>query len=324
VLLEVPGVAQIVSSGGKPAPVVTVAELMRRCTPAPELGDDGAPIPVAALLRREGRSATGLPAVQPPAVGEVLSTLPARQPLLRRGAMAAGALLAAGSVFGLTSAMNAPVTPPTSSGTFPDQAEPGGSGSPAVLDAGQAAPSTWLPVAFPTLFPEANAPQAAAPRAAAPQAPVQQPVAAPVRAASGGGAAQQANSAPATTAPRSTATKKDSGGVVSDTVDAVGGTVREVGKDTPLKDVTDTVGGTVSGVGRQVGAITDPITNPITTPLTTTVKSVVAPLTAPLTTGPSPTSTPSTTSKPTSSAKPSTSSAPTGVATSAAKGLLGG
>ena len=59
--------------------------------------------------------------VQTPAVGEILSTLPARQPLLRRGAMAAGALLAAGSVFGLTAAMNAPFTPPTSSGTFPDQ-----------------------------------------------------------------------------------------------------------------------------------------------------------------------------------------------------------
>ncbi len=150
--------------------VVTVAELMRRCAPAPEVADDGAaPIPVSALLRREGRSATGLPVVQTPAVGEILSTLPARQPLLRRGAMAAGALLAAGSVFGLTAAMNAPFTPPTSSGTFPDQGDPSGPGSPTVLDAGQAAPSTWLPVAFPTLFPEANAPapQAAAPRVAA-------------------------------------------------------------------------------------------------------------------------------------------------------------
>jgi hypothetical protein len=140
--------------------VVTVAELMRRCTPAPEVEDDGAaPIPVSALLRREGRSAAGLP-VQPPAVGDILSTLPARQPLLRRGAMAAGALLAAGSVFGLTAAMNAPVTPPTTNGTFPDQGEPSGPASSGVLDAGQAAPSTWLPVAFPTLFPEANAPAA--------------------------------------------------------------------------------------------------------------------------------------------------------------------
>jgi len=276
--------------------VVTVAELMRRCTPAPEVEDDGAaPIPVAALLRREGRSAAWLP-VQPPAVGEVLSTLPVRQPVLRRGTIAAGALLAAGSVFGLTAAMNAPFTPPTSSGVFPDQGAPGGSASPGVLDAGEAAPSTWFPVAFPTQFAEAAAPapqQAAGPRAVAQQAAARvQPSAAPRQASS-----------PATSAPRSTPTqKKDGSSVVGGRVDAVGGTVRDVGASTPLKDVTDGVGNTVSGVGRQVGAITDPITDPITVPLTTTVKRVVAPLTTP-----------------TSSAKPGTSAAPTGIV----KDLLG-
>ena len=296
--------------------VVTVAELMRRCTPAPEVDDDGAaPIPVAALLRREGRSAAGLPAVQAPAVGEVLSTLPTRQPVLRRGAIAAGALLAAGSVFGLTAAMNAPFTPPTSSGVFPNQGAPGGSASPGVLDAGEAAPSTWFPVAFPTLFPEANAPvppQAAAPRAVAPQA------AAPVQTS---GAARPANS-PATSAPRTTpATKKDGRSVVGGTVDAVGGTVRDVGENTPLKDVTDGVGNTVSGVGRQVGAITDPITDPITVPLTTTVKRVATPLTTRVTTllTPSSSATTSSSQTTTSSAKPSTSAAPTGIV----KDLLG-
>ena len=300
--------------------VVTVAELMRRCAPAPEVADDGAaPIPVSALLRREGRSATGLPVVDAPAVGEILSTLPARQPLLRRGAMAAGALLAAGSVFGLTAAMNAPFTPPTSSGTFPDQGEPSGPGSPTVLDAGQAAPSTWLPVAFPTLFPEANAP---APQTAAPR--VAQPVAAQAPAANSGGTARQASSggSPATSDARSTpAKKKDGSSVVGDTVDTVGGTVQKVGEGTPLKDVTDGLGNTVSGVGRQVGAIADPITDPITVPLTTTVNRVVAPLTTPvtslLTPSSAPTSSsskaPSTSSAPTSSAKPSTSSAPTSI-----------
>jgi hypothetical protein len=307
---------------------VTVAELMRRCAPAPEVDDDGAaPIPVSALLRREGRNAAGLPVVHAPAVGEILSTLPARQPLLRRGAIAAGALLAAGSVFGLTAAMNAPVTPPTSSGTFPDQGEPSGPGSSGVLDAGQAAPSTWLPVAFPTLFPEANAP---APQAAAPRA-VAQPVAAQAPAANGGGTARQTSSAgsPAATAPRSTpAKKKDGSSVVGGTVDAVGGVVSEVGEKTPLKDVTDGVGNTVSGVGRQVGAITDPITDPITVPLTTTVKRVVAPVTtlltppssaAPTSSSSSSSKAPSSSSAPSSSAKPSTSSAPTGVV----KDLLG-
>jgi len=301
--------------------VVTVAELMRRCAPAPEVADDGAaPIPVSALLRREGRSATGLPVVDAPAVGEILSTLPARQPLLRRGAMAAGALLAAGSVFGLTAAMNAPFTPPTSSGTFPDQGEPSGPGSPTVLDAGQAAPSTWLPVAFPTLFPEANAP---APQAAAPRA-VAQPVAAQAPAANSGGTARQASSggSPATSDARGTpAKKKDGSSVVGGTVDTVGGTVEKVGEGTPLKDVTDGLGNTVSGVGRQVGAIADPITDPITVPLTTTVKRVVAPLATPVTSLPPPSSAPtsssskapSTSSAPTSSAKPSTSSAPTSI-----------
>ena len=292
--------------------VVTVAELMRRCTPAPEVEDDGAaPIPVAALLRREGRSAAGLP-VQPPAVGEVLSTLPVRQPVLRRGTIAAGALLAAGSVFGLTAAMNAPFTPPTSSGVFPDQGAPGGSASPGVLDAGEAAPSTWFPVAFPTQFAEANAP---APQAVAPRA-VARPAAAPVQAS---GAARQASS-PATSAPRSTAaTKKDGSSVVGGTVDAVGGTVRDVGGNTPLKDVTDGVGNTVSDVGRQVGALTDPITDPITVPLTTTVNRVAAPLTTPVTRLLTPPSGKTTTSAPTSTSKPSTSAAPTGIV----KDLLG-
>ena len=292
--------------------VVTVAELMRRCAPAPEVEYDGAaPIPVSALLRREGRSAAGLPVVQTPAVGEILSTLPARQPLLRRGAIAAGALLAAGSVFGLRAAMNAPFTPPTSSGTFPDQGEPSGPGSPTVLDAGQAAPSTWLPVAVPTLFPEANAP---APQAAAPR--VAQPVAAQAPAANSGGTARQAGSggSPETSAPRSTpAKKKDGSSVVGGPVDTVGGTVKEVGDNTPLKPVTDGLGNTVSGVGRQVGAITDPITDPITVPLTTTVKRVVAPLTTPVTSLLTPSSAPTSSSSSKAPSTSSTSSAPTSI-----------
>jgi hypothetical protein len=294
--------------------VVTVAELMRRCAPAPAVeDDDAAPIPVSALLRREGRNAAGLPVVHAPAVGEILSTLPARQPLLRRGAIAAGALLAAGSVFGLTAAMNAPVTPPTSSGTFPDQGEPSGPGYSGVLDAGQAAPSTWLPVAFPTLFPEANAP---APQAAAPRA-VAQPVAAQAPPANGRGTARQATS-PATSAPRSTPVKKkDGSSVVGGTVDTVGGTVKKVGEGTPLKPVTDGLGNTVSDVGRQVGAITDPITDPITAPLTTTVKRVVAPVTTLL--APPSSAAPTSSSSSSSKAPSSTSAAPTGIV----KDLLG-
>ena len=65
-----------IASRGEPGPVVTVAELMRRCAPAADPTDDeGAdPIPVAALLRREGHSAAGLPVVQAPATGDPPST----------------------------------------------------------------------------------------------------------------------------------------------------------------------------------------------------------------------------------------------------------
>ena len=156
-----------IASRGEPGPVVTVAELMRRCAPAADPTDDeGAdPIPVAALLRREGHSAAGLPVVQAPATGDLLSTLPARHPILRRGTIAAGALLAAGSVFGLTAAMIAPVTPPNSSGVYPDQGEPGGDPSSGALDAGHEASTRWLPVAFPTGFTADAAHQPAAPGA---------------------------------------------------------------------------------------------------------------------------------------------------------------
>ena len=221
--------------------------------------------------------------VQTPAVGEILSTLPARQPLLRRGAIAAGALLAAGSVFGLTAAMNAPFTPPTSSGTFPDQGEPSARAPPTVLDAGQAAPSTWLPVAFPTPFPEANAPAPAGrSHRGSPQ-----PVAAPAPAANErrNGAPGQLRRAPPRRRPRAAPRPRRRTAAASWAArsSTVGGTVSDVGKDTPLKDVTDGLGDTVTGVGRQVGAITDPITDPITVPLTTTVNRVAAPLTTPVT-----------------------------------------
>ncbi len=306
--------AQIVSRG-RPGPVVTVAELMRRCAPAPEpADDDGAdPIPVGALLRREGRSSAGLPAEQAPAVGDILAALPARHPLLRRGAIAAGALLAAGSVFGLTSAMNAPVAPPSSTGTYPGQDESAAApASAAALDAGQAAPTSWLPLAFPTAFPDAAANQAAAPRAAAPAPPAPTTAARP---AAGGGSSARPSSSPATSARSSSGSSKTNGGIVEKTTKDVGGTVRDVGKDTPLEGVTDTVGDTVTGLGRRVDAVAAPITTPITTPL----KSA---LTAP------PTSSRETaTSTPSTSTRPTSTSAPTSAVKSAANtvtGLVGG
>lgn len=284
-----------IASRGEPGPVVTVAELMRRCAPAADPTDDeGAdPIPVAALLRREGHSAAGLPVVQAPATGDLLSNLPARHPILRRGTIAAGALLAAGSVFGLTAALMAPVTPPNSSGVYPDEGGPGGDPSSAGLDAGHGAPTRWLPVAFPTGFTADPAHQPAAPGAAA------RPVAAPVHAASTTTGGTQDR--PAGTAPRSNAsantkngssggpverTTNDVGntvgntvGGVGHTVEDVGGTVSDLGKDTPLQGVTDTVGDKVSGLGGTVDEVAAPVTAPVAR-LGHTVDEVAAPVTA--------------------------------------------
>ena len=211
--------AQIVSRS-MAGPVVTVAELMRRCAPAPEMDDDdAAPIPVAALLRREGRSSAGLPAADAPAVGELLSALPARQPLLRRGAIAAGALLAAGSVFGLTAAMNAPVDP---ADVVRDLSRPGrslGAELPLRARRGPGGAVHVAAVAFPTLFPEANAP-------AAPRPPVRRAAAAPAAPGAGGTARPGSASGSPATSTRSDATKRrQQRRRVGGTVETVGNTV---------------------------------------------------------------------------------------------------
>jgi hypothetical protein len=278
-------------------PVVTVAELMRRCSPASGPTDDeGAdPIPVAALLRREGRSATGLPVVQAPGAGDLLSTLPPRHPVLRRGKIAAGALLAAGSVFGLTAAMNAPSTPPNSSGVYPDQGEPtAGSPSGGVLDAGHAAPTSWLPVAFPTAYPETVAQQPAAARPAR-QAGAPTAAAAPARRVATNAAAQarSTSTAAGSSAPagngssgglveQTTKTVGNTVGNVGSTVEDVGSTVSDLGKDTPLHGVTETVGDTVGGLGRTVDEVAAPVTAPVKD-LGRTVDKVTAPVTTPVT-----------------------------------------
>ena len=264
--------------------VVTVAELMRRCAPAPEVADDGAaPIPVAALLRREGRSATGLPVVQTPAVGEILSTLPARQPLLRRGAIAAGALLAAGSVFGLTAAMNAPFTPPTSSGTStPTRAIPRARAPPPCSTRARRRRRRGCRWRSRPCSPRPTRPPPRPPHRGPPSPSRRRPRR---RTAAERRARPAPEASPATSDARSTpAKKKDGSNVVGDTVEHGRRHRERRSARTPRSRTSPTgVGNTVSGVGRQVGAITDPITDPITVPLTTAVKRVAAPLTTPVT-----------------------------------------
>src|SRR4051794_1197637 len=240
------GVAQMVSRG-RPDPVVTVAELMRRCASAPESDDYADPIPVAALLRREGRSAEGLP-VPTPAVGEVLSALPVRHPIMRRGKIAAGALLAAGSVFGLT-ALNVPATPPSSSGVYPDQGllfptSPSG----AALDAGNAAPTSWLPVAFPTAYAQTVVNQAAASAPVANRSAATQPAAALNPGQAGGQVAAPA-AAPAQARTNTATQYSPVGGLVGQTTKDVGDTV------SGLDNTVNAVGGTVSDVGDTVSGL---------------------------------------------------------------------
>src|SRR5918998_3727844 len=100
-------VAQILYRDGSDAPateVLTVADLLSRNAPVPARADaDTGGISVGALLRREGRA--------PHAVDRPLQPRPHQQAAdeeggtdrrihVRRGAVAAGALLAAGSMFG--------------------------------------------------------------------------------------------------------------------------------------------------------------------------------------------------------------------------------
>lgn len=174
--------AQILRRDGSDAPateVITVADLLSRNAPAPlregEPDTDG--ISVGALLRREGRGprAADRPVQPRPRQQQASSDddgRPDRRVLVRRGAIAAGTLLAAGSVLGATlftdvvPTVNQAPTPggEDDGGAYPGQGllDPEGPvdapADPVVidqaaatdpLDPGTAAPTDWVPVAFP-------------------------------------------------------------------------------------------------------------------------------------------------------------------------------
>jgi hypothetical protein len=179
-------VAQILYRDGSDAPateVITVADLLSRNAPAPvrEVEPDTGGISVGALLRREGRAprAADRP-LQPrprqeaaPAEGEHRTD---RRVLVRRGAIAAGALVAAGSVLGAAlltdiepTANQAPATggadddgPYAGQGLLdpdgpvaapPDSVVIDQASARDPLDPGSPAPSDWVPVAFPGALP---------------------------------------------------------------------------------------------------------------------------------------------------------------------------
>ncbi len=163
------------------AGVVTVADLLNRNAPVPVEFDDeddtGRGISVGSLLRREGRAPHAIDRpIQPRAhqqADDDAGAEPAtdRHARLRRGTIAAGTLLAAGSVIGAailtevgpTTGTDA-LDPPTD-GTYPGQGllDPDNPLGPPVgtvqldqaasintLDPGTAAPTSWVPIAFPS------------------------------------------------------------------------------------------------------------------------------------------------------------------------------
>jgi hypothetical protein len=179
-------VAQIRYGDGSDAPateVITVADLLSRNAPAPvrevEVEPDTGGISVGALLRREGRAPhtphsadrpLQLRPQQPAATGGDGGT--DRRVLVRRGAIAAGTLLAAGSVLGAAmltevgpTASQTPATggpeddgpyagqglldPEGPAATPPDSVVIDQAAARDPLDPGAPAPSDWVPVAFP-------------------------------------------------------------------------------------------------------------------------------------------------------------------------------
>lgn len=174
--------AQIRYGDGSDAPateVITVADLLSRNAPVPvqRAEPDTGGITVGALLQREGRSPHGdRPFKVRPDRSEPTDTGAGagRSALVRRGAIAAGTLLAAGSVLG--AAILTDVTPTATQtpgtggaeddGPYPgqgllDQEDPAAALPDTVaidqaaardplLDPGTPAPSDWIPVAFPS------------------------------------------------------------------------------------------------------------------------------------------------------------------------------
>ncbi|HEY0817007.1 MAG TPA: hypothetical protein VGE11_27340 [Pseudonocardia sp.] len=271
--------AQIVSR--VPRGAVTVAELLRRCPPTPEVDrDDAEPIPVGALLRREGHATGGLPRVpaRQDTAGPQAETRRGR--LVRRGALAAGALVAAGSTFGLFTGMHSGEQP-MATGTYPGEGALDGVAADTAstpLDSGTTAPTSWMPVAFPTtlggstvnkLAAAAETATRAASTAHVSTAQRGVPVPAPHQsAAAGTGAA---------------ATPRDNSvvGGVGQTTKGLGDAVSSVGRSTPIGGVTSAVGGTVSAVGdtvTHVGKTVGDTVDSATKPVVKTVDSVTAPV----------------------------------------------
>ncbi|MHA6785283.1 hypothetical protein ACVGOW_30455 [Pseudonocardia saturnea] len=165
-------VTRVGSSTAPTGGVVTVADLLTRYAPDPLVAAEPAtaPVSVGSLLRREGRAPHAQDRPLAPRSRSASDDEPRRGSgaLVRRSVIAAGTLLAAGSVFGATVVMDS-----SSTGAVGDRQASGGYAGegrldlpstpdgavPTVvdtaaqtdrLDAGGAPPMSWLDVAFPT------------------------------------------------------------------------------------------------------------------------------------------------------------------------------
>ncbi len=303
--------AQMVSRGGSrlaPVSVVTVADLLSRNAPVTtklDVNESGTGVSVGSLLRREGRAPHALDRpVQPrahqefegadePTTVHAVVEPAGKSAIVKRGAVAAGALLAVGSVLGaaalteiaptgteaqgaqgdgwagqgrLDKSSAAPVLP-TASVIDPSAATDS-------LDAGTAAPTSWVPVAFPTAI--AGVPTVLAAANGAPSS-----VAAGGSQSTGG--SSFAPGAPATGASAARTTENPAppapptaagNSAVAKVGNTAGGTVENVGGALP-----GTVGKTVGGLGTTVkdtGDTLDKVTAPVTDKLSPVTGPVVS------------------------------------------------
>lgn len=264
-----------------PTGVVTVADLLTRYAPDPmvEAEPATAPVSVGSLLRREGRAphAPDRPLAPRSRSDEEPAPRRGSGAFVRRSVIAAGTLLAAGSVFGATVVMDSSSTGavggPRDSGGYAGEGRldlpPGQDGAiPTVvdtaaqtgaLDAGDAPPMSWRDVAFPG---GGNAP--AGDRAAAPGT---------VRAPSGGTATDDgpvAGQGDGSGRPGASDTDTRSGNPGNGNGSTGNGSTgngnsgdgrsddRGSGVGTAVQDLGDGVGGPVGGVvGGLGGAVSD-------------------------------------------------------------------
>ena len=259
-----------------PAGVVTVADLLNRNAPVPvKIEVDDAvtqTISVGTLLRREGRAphAADRP-LQPrghegegEAAEKAEKSADDRRVLVRRGAIAAGTLLAAGSVLG--AAVLTDVVPTGqdvqadgaqdgAGGAYPGQGlldgQDGVAAPPVIdpasvqLDAGTAPPDSWIPVAFPSAL--AGVPTGTAAAAATPESTDSDDSGTGGGVGDGPGGSSggsDGSSSDSSTPPPAAATDdnddNDDNSSADNSSDDDGGLV---------KDLTSTVGDTVRGLG---------------------------------------------------------------------------